>query len=241
MFKHAVLLFVDPPSTKLLSTSRRGMPFGAIGYSIKTHPPGIFDSSISLLKLPAFDGGSSLFTSGLMRVTFTSPQEADFYLFFAVILTLSGKEVWHCSVHMVEEFNSLRLAIEDIIGGGELPPEILLTHQYLRSEAWENRNMQLAAHSLDESLFVSIGGSLVGQSRLDIRTAVISANSDPPLPVPLSRIRSSNTSGDEGGDYTKDSDEDEDEDEDWDSEGEEEDEIESSQFTKIRGVSLGLK
>lgn len=243
MFKHAVLLSVDPSATKLLSTSRRDTPLGSVGYDIETHPPDIFDSNTAMLKLPAFEGGAALFTSGLMRISFKSPQEEDFFLFFAVILTLGGREVWHCSVHLVNEFNYVQLALEDSVGEDDLPPEIVLIHQCLRSEAWENRNLQSTARTPDDSLFVSIGGRLPSQPGLDIRTAVVSAKSDPPLPVPPSQgIASTNsTSAEEDTDYFRDSEEDEDED--WDSEAndEEEEEMESSQLTRASTISSGCK
>ena len=201
MFKHAVLLFVDPTATKLLSTSKRGMPLGAVGFDIETHPPGIFDANTSLLKLPAFDGGSAFFTSGLVRIRFKSPQEADVYLFFAVILTLGGKEAWHCGVHCAEDFTCIKLALEEeeeegrhLLDEGELPPEIVVTHQYLCGEAWESGRKRLEACSSDESLFVSIGGALPGHGGQDIRTAVISGKNDPPHPVPSAEARGNGAS-----------------------------------------------
>ena len=202
MFKHAVLLFVDPTATKLLSTSKRGMPLGAVGFDIETHPPGIFDANTSLLKLPAFDGGSAFFTSGLVRIHFKSPQEADVYLFFAVILTLGGKEAWHCGVHCAEDFTCIKLALEEeeenghLLDEGELPSEIVVTHQYLCSEAWESGRQRLEARSSDDALFVSMGGALPGHGSggRDIRTAVISGKSDPPHPVPAPETRSNGAS-----------------------------------------------
>ncbi|EMR67263.1 putative het domain-containing protein [Eutypa lata UCREL1] len=204
------------------------------GYDIETHPAGIFDPNTAMLKLPAFEGGTSFLTSGLMRISFKSPQDKDFYLFFAVILTLGGKEVWHCSVHFVEEYN-VQLALEDSIGDGDLPPEILLVHQCLRSEAWDNNNMKLTARSSDESLFVSIGGRWRSQPGVNIRIAAISAKSDPPLPVPLQGIESNGTSVEEDTDYRKDSEEDEDED--WDFEEDGEDQMVFSQLTKASTMS----
>lgn len=93
VFRHGVLLFVDPTTKRLLSTGRQDVPLGAVGCDIETHPPGLFDEDTALLRLPVFEGGSSLLTSGLLRICFKSPQETDFYLFFAVISTLGGREV----------------------------------------------------------------------------------------------------------------------------------------------------
>ncbi|RYP56406.1 hypothetical protein DL771_011887 [Monosporascus sp. 5C6A] len=139
-FKHGVLLFVDPTATRLLSTSKRDMPLGAVGYDIDTHPAGIFDFDAGILRLPAFEGGSSLITSGLMRIRFKSPQAADFYMFFAVILTLGGKEVWNCSVHLADDLDDILLAFEEELGEGERPPDDLLIHQFLRVEAWQQHS-----------------------------------------------------------------------------------------------------
>ena len=167
-----------------------------MGFHTETHPPGIFDEKTSLLKLPAFDGGSTFFTSGLLRIHFKSPQETDLYLFFAVLLGLGGKEVWHCGVHCAEDFNCIKLALEeeDQFDEGELPPEIVITHQYLCSEAWESGQKRLAACSADESLYVSVGGPLPSSGNRDIRTAVISGKSDPPLPIPSAESRSNGPS-----------------------------------------------
>lgn len=234
MFKYAVLLSVDPSATKVLPTSRHGTPLGSGGCDIEAHLAGIFDPNEAMLKLPAFEGGTSFLTSCLMRISFKSPQDQDFYLFFAVILTLGSKEVWHCSVHFVEEYN-VQLALVDSIGDGDLPLEILLVHQCLRSEAWGNHNMKLTARSSDELLFVSIGGRWRSQPGVHIRAAVIAAKSDPPLPVPLQGIENNGTSVEEDTDYRKDSEEDEDED--WDFEEDGEDQMVFSQLTKASTMS----
>ncbi|KAI1344331.1 HET-domain-containing protein [Xylariaceae sp. FL0016] len=225
-FKHAVLLFVDPTAVWLLSTSRRGMPLGSVGFDIETHPPGIFDDNTSLLKLPAFDGGSSLLTSGLVRICFKSPQIPSFYLFFAVITTLGGKEVWHCETHFEDDFDYIRLALKDYResqdgfgSDGELlmediPSERMLEliHQSLRYEAWEIPSRQMTAHSSDESLFVSIGGPIQSDSETDIRAAVLSGKWDSVCPIPHEMAGTID-------DVTDDTDEDED----WNSEDGEDD------------------
>ncbi|KAI1078697.1 HET-domain-containing protein [Whalleya microplaca] len=229
IFKHGILLFVDPSATRLLSTGRGGMPLRSVGYDIETHPPGIFDFGTSLLRLPAFEGGSALLTSGLVRIRFTSPQEADFYLFFAVVSTLTGAEAWHCGVHFAEEFDFIKLAVQEDLGdggggggacSGDVPPEDVLIHSYLRSEAWENRCKTLSAHTADESLFVAIGGSVASGRGTDVRAAVLSGKWDAPYPVPLSLTESGESAdededdadyvdvseGDEGEDWDSDSD-----------------------------------
>ncbi|RYP93070.1 hypothetical protein DL770_000816 [Monosporascus sp. CRB-9-2] len=228
MFKHGVLLFVDPATTRLLSTSKHDMPLGAVGYDIDTHPAWIFDFDAGILRLPAFEGGSSLITSGLMRIRFKSPQAADFYLFFAVILTLGGKEVWNCRVHLAADLDDILLAFEEERGEDERPPDDLLIHQYLRVEAWQQHCQQLTAHSSDESWFVSIGGPISSLPGTNVRAAVLSAKADTHLPVPLQLIKSNST------DHKDDEsvrDSGEDEDEYWDSEEKDEDDKEFSQLS----------
>ncbi|KAI1397506.1 HET-domain-containing protein [Hypoxylon fuscum] len=186
-FKYGLLLFVDPTATRLLSPGRLGAPLGSMGYDIATHPRGIFDENTALLRLPAFDGGSSLLTSGLMRICFKSPQDVDLYLFFAVISTLGGKEVWYCSVHSSEDFHFIKLAIQENVEEGGAPlQEELLIHSYLRSKAWETHSKQLTAHTADESLFVSIGGTMIFRPETDIRAAMISGKCESPYSVPVS-------------------------------------------------------
>ncbi|KAI0836376.1 HET-domain-containing protein [Hypoxylon sp. FL0890] len=187
IFKHGVLLFVDPTAKRLLSTGKRGAPLGAVGYHIETHPDGIFDETTALLRLPAFDGGSSFLTSGLLRICFKSPQETDFYLFFAVISTLGGKEVWHCSVYSAEDFRFIKLVIQEFVDEGGTPvDEEELIHNYLRKEVWENRRKQLTAHTSDESLFVSIGGTMTLTPGSDVRAAMLSGKCESPYSVPVS-------------------------------------------------------
>ncbi|KAF3055084.1 Vegetative incompatibility protein HET-E-1 [Daldinia childiae] len=187
VFKHGILLFADPTAKRLLSTGRQDAPLGAVGYDIETHPPGLFDEDTALLRLPAFEGGSSLLTSGLLRICFKSPQATDFYLFFAVISTFSGKEVWHCSIHSAEDFFHIKLAIREHVEEGGVPvQEEVLIHNCLRNEVWENRRKQLTAHTPDESLFVSIGGTIALYPDTDIRAAMLSGKCESPYSVPIS-------------------------------------------------------
>ncbi|KAI1407251.1 HET-domain-containing protein [Hypoxylon sp. FL1857] len=220
VFKHGVLLFVDPTAKRLLSTGKRGSPLGAVGYDIRTHPPHIFDETTALLGLHRFVGGSSFVTSSLLRICFKSPQETDFYLFFAVISPLSGKEFWHCSVHSAEYFRFIELAIQESVDEGHEPvDEQELIHNYLRNEAWGDCRKQLTAHSSDESLFVSIGGTMALRPGLDIRAAMLSGKCESPYSVPVS---ATNISGDvdetDEDEYVDDSDDEGFED--WDSEEE---------------------
>ncbi|OTA95624.1 hypothetical protein M434DRAFT_28748 [Hypoxylon sp. CO27-5] len=222
IFKHGVLLFVDPTAKRLLSTGKRGAPLGAVGYDIETHPDGIFDENTALLKLPAFEGGSSFLTSGLLRICFKSPQDTDFYVFFSVISTLGGKEVWHCSLHSAEDFRFIKLVIQEFVDEGGAPvDEEELIHNYLRKEVWENRCKQLTAHTSDETLFVSIGGTMNLIPGSDIRAAMLSGESESPYSVPVSATDISGVVDETDDDeYVEESDEEELED--WDSSNEEE-------------------
>ncbi|KAL7622570.1 hypothetical protein AAE478_008077 [Parahypoxylon ruwenzoriense] len=254
VFKHGVLLFVDPTATRLLSTGKRDAPLGAVGYDVETHPPGVFDGRASLLRLPAFDGGSTLLTSALLRIRFKSPQETDLYLFFAVVTTLGGGEVWRCGAHSADEFAFIRLAIreqrlEDIEngrvdseaggggGGGEEDPEayaqeVTLIHSYLRSEAWDQRRRKLSAQSADESLYVAVGGSIAGDPSTDIRAAMLSGKGDSPYSVPVSAVDPT-VDEDDDLDYVDESEDDEFED--WDSSNEEEEEEEDMSDESEKG------
>ncbi|KAI0898978.1 HET-domain-containing protein [Annulohypoxylon nitens] len=173
--KHGVLLFVDPTATRLLSTGKRGAPLGSVGYDIETHPPGIFNEHTAILRLLAFDGGSSLVTSGLVRIRFKSPQETDLYLFFAVITTISGREAWYCGVYSADEFWFIKREIQERINEEvAADEEMVMIDGYLRTVAWEHGRKQLQHHTSDESLFVSIGGTMNRNSKTDIRAAMLS-------------------------------------------------------------------
>ncbi|KAI1387817.1 HET-domain-containing protein [Hypoxylon trugodes] len=229
VFKHGILLFVDPTASRLLSTGKRGAPLGAVGYDIETYPHGIFDEYTALLRLPAFEGGSSLLTSGLLRICFKSPQETDFYLFFAVITTFGGREVWYCGVYSTEDFRFIRLAIQENTEEGGAPiQEEELIHSYLRSEAWEKRCKRLTAHTLDESLFVSIGGTMALEPGTDIRAAMLSDKSESPYSIPVSATDISGIVDETDDDDYVGSEE---EIEDWDSSNEEEQEGDSDVVT----------
>lgn len=187
-FKHGVMLFVHPTARQLLYPGRHGMPLSSMGYDIESHPAGVFDANTAVLRLPAFDGGSALLTSGLLRICFKSPQDHDLYLFFGVVTTLGGKEVWRCNVHFVEEMHQfLTHAMEHSErqkrgSRGVTAEEV---HQYLRLEAWMDECEELRAHTSDESLCVSIGGQLPGEAGTDLRAALLSGSEDSPHPRPL--------------------------------------------------------
>ncbi|KAI0888157.1 HET-domain-containing protein [Annulohypoxylon maeteangense] len=223
--KHGILLFVDPTATRLLSTGKRGAPLGSVGYDIETHPHGIFNEKTAVLWLPAFDGGSSLITSGLVRIRFKSPQETDLYLFLAVILTISGREAWYCGLYSADEFWFIEREIKERINEEVAPDEeMVMINGYLRTVAWEHGRKQLTDHTQDESLFVSIGGTMTRNPKTDIRAAMLSGKCESPYSFPMSAI-------DIGGvvDETDDDDSAEDEEfEDWDSSNEDEDSDESA-------------
>ena len=187
-FKHGVMLFVHPTARQLLYPGRHGMPLGSMGYDIESHPSGVFDANTAILRLPAFDGGSALLTSGLLRICFKSPQDHDLYLFFGVVSTLGGKEVWRCNVHFVDEMHDfLTHAMEPTerqkrSDRGVTAEEV---HQYLRLEAWMDECEELRAHTSDESLYVSIGEQLPGEAGTDLRAALLSGSEDSPHPRPL--------------------------------------------------------
>ncbi|KAL1866038.1 hypothetical protein Daus18300_006939 [Diaporthe australafricana] len=187
-FKHGIMLFVHPTARQLLYPGRHGMPLGSMGYDIESHPPGVFDNNTAILRLPAFDGGSALLTSGLLRICFKSPQDHDVYLFFGVVSTLGGKEVWRCNVHFVDEMHEfLTHAMEQTERQkrGERGVTAEEVHQYLRLEAWMDECEELRAHTSDESLYVSIGGQLPGDAATDLRAALLSGSEDSPHPRPL--------------------------------------------------------
>ncbi|KAI1371065.1 HET-domain-containing protein [Hypoxylon crocopeplum] len=243
IFKHGVLLFVDPTATRLLSTGKRGAPLGSVGYDVETYPPGIFDENTALLRLPAFEGGSALLTSALLRIRFKSPQEPDFYLFFAVVSTPTGREAWHCSAHAAADFRFIRLAIQEFVdeGGGALvdvSQEEALIHRTLRNDLWDHRRGQTTAHTADEVLFVSIGGAMTTLKAgmgagTDVRAAMLSGRGESPYSVP---VRAVDIGGvvddtDDDDDYVDDS-----ELEDWDSLNEEGEEEEGSDGIIGKGV-----
>ncbi|KAI1208265.1 HET-domain-containing protein [Annulohypoxylon truncatum] len=187
--KYGVLIFVDPTATRLLSTGKRGAPLGSVGYDIETHPPGIFNENTSILRLLAFEGGSSLVTSGLVRIRFKSPQERDLYLFFAVILTIGGREAWYCGVYSADDFWFFKQEIEERINEEVAPDEeMVMIDGYLRAVAWEHGRKQLTDHTSDESLFVSIGGTMTRNPKSDIRAAMLSGKCESPYSVPTSAI-----------------------------------------------------
>ncbi|KAK6074548.1 het domain-containing protein [Seiridium cupressi] len=189
-FRHGVMLFVDQSADKLLSQGRNeNVPRGAVGYSILTHPHGIYDVCTATLRLPAFDGGSALLTSGLVEVRFTSPQDMNYWLFFAVMNSYDGTDIWYCSVHLENEFTLrpvLRGDHDDDDRGGGVNEKV---HQCLREKAWlqnrlENRG-QLSAWSDDHSIHVEIGGSVDCGLGGNVRAALISGEERRPHPVPL--------------------------------------------------------
>jgi len=164
------------------------MPLGSMGYDIESHPSGVFDPNTAILRLPAFDGGSALLTSGLLRICFTSPQDHDLYLFFGVVSTLGGKEVWRCNVHFVDEMHEfLTHAMEytERQKRGDRGVSAEEVHQYLRLEAWMDEGEELRAHTSDESLYVSIAGQLPGEAGTDLRAALLSGSENSPHPRPL--------------------------------------------------------
>ncbi|KAI2633051.1 hypothetical protein GGS26DRAFT_555124 [Hypomontagnella submonticulosa] len=220
IYKHGVLLFVDRTASRLLSTSKRDAPLGSVGYDIETHPVGIFDETTALLRLPAFEGSSALLTSGLLRICFKSPQETDFYLFFAVVATMGGREVWRCGAHSAADFAFVsRIVQENTDAGGEIVSEDELIHSYLRNEAWQNRTKQLTASTEDESLFVSLGGTMDLRPGTDVRAALLSGKSESPYSVPICATDLSGIVDEtEDSDYVASEDE---EVEDWDSSNEE--------------------
>jgi hypothetical protein len=187
-FKHGVLLFVHPTAQQLLYPGRHGMPLSSMGYDVESHPSGVFDANTAILILPAFDGGSALLTSGLLRICFKSPQDHDLYLFFAVVSTLGGKQVWRCNVHFVDEMHdflthAMEYAERQKRGDRGVTAEEV--HQYLRLEAWMDEGEELRAHTSDESLYVSIGGRLPGEPGTDLRAALLSGSESSPHPRPL--------------------------------------------------------
>lgn len=187
-FKHGIMLFVHPTARQLLYPGRHGMPLGSMGYDIESHPPGVFDANTAILRLPAFDGGSALLTSGLLRIYFKSPQDHDLYLFFSVVSTLGGKEVWRCNVHFVDEMHDFLIyAMEQTERQkrGERGVTAEEVHQYLRLEAWMDGSEELQAHTPDESLYVSVGGQLPSEGGTDLRAALLSGSEDSPHPRPL--------------------------------------------------------
>lgn len=218
--RHGVLLFVDPTATRLLSTGKRGAPLGSVGYDIETHPPGIFNEHTAILRLLAFDGGSSLVTSGLVRIRFKSPQETDLYLFFAVITTISGREAWYCGVYSADDFWFIKREIQERINEEVAPDEeMVMIDGYLRTVAWEHGRKQLQDHTSDESLFVSIGGTMNRNSKSDIRAAMLSGKCESPYSVPMSAVDISGVVDETDDDDYVDDIEDE-EFEDWDSSNE---------------------
>ncbi|KAI1777267.1 HET-domain-containing protein [Hypoxylon cercidicola] len=203
-FNHGVLLFVDRTATRLLSPGRMGVPLGSVGYKIVTHPPEIFDEHTALLRLWE---GSEFMASGLMRISFTSPQEPDIYLFFAVTMTLSGKEVWYCGVHVAEEVSYIKQALKESVAEGRpgvkeggLPKEDALIHGYFREEAWMKSCHQLTARTADESLFVSIGGTMALRPGADVRAAMLSGKCESPSSVPVSATDLHHVAYEENGD-----------------------------------------
>lgn len=187
-FRHGVMLFVHPTARQLLYPGRHGMPLGSMGYDIESHPSGVFDANTAILRLPSFDGGSALLTSGLLRICFKSPQDHDLYLFFGVVSTLGGKEVWRCNVHFVDEMHDfLTHAMEhtERQKRGDRGVTAEEVHQYLRLEAWMDECEELRAHTSDESLYVSIGGQLPGEVGTDLRAALLSGSESSPHPRPL--------------------------------------------------------
>ncbi|KAI2469603.1 HET-domain-containing protein [Annulohypoxylon bovei var. microspora] len=220
--KYGVLLFVDPTATRLLSTGKHGAPLGSVGYNIETHPPMIFNENTAVLRLLTFDGGSSLVTSGLLRIRFKSPQETDMYLFFAVILTISGKNAWYCGVYSAKDFWFIRREIQERINEEVADDEeMVMINGYLRTIAWEHGRKQLKDHTSDESLFVSIGGTMSRSPKTDIRAAMLSGKSESPYSVPMSAIDISGVIDETDNEDYVDDVEDE-EFEDWDSSNEEE-------------------
>ncbi|KAI6082242.1 HET-domain-containing protein [Hypoxylon rubiginosum] len=189
-FKYGVLLFVDPTATRLLSPGRRDAPLGSMGYDIITYPPGSFDEDTALFRLRK---GTEIMSSALMRIRFKSPQEPDIYLFFAVMTTLTGKEVWYCSVHLAEEVSYIKLALRETIaeGGldteeGEVLTEEALIYMSIQSDAWKKNRRQLTARTADESLFVSVGGSMTLQPKANVRAAMLSGKCESQYSVPVS-------------------------------------------------------
>lgn len=159
-----------------------------LGYDIESHPPGVFDNSTAILRLPAFDGGSALLTSGLLRICFKSPQDHDVYLSFGVVPNLGGKEVWCCNVHFVDEmykFLTHEMEQTERQKRGERGVNAEEFHQYLRLEAWMDQCEDLRAPTSDESLYVSIGGQLPADAATDLRAALLSGSEDSPHPRPL--------------------------------------------------------
>lgn len=187
-FKHGVMLFVHPTARQLLYPGRHGLPLSSMGYDIESHPAGVFDANTAILRLPAFDGGSALLTSALLRICFKSPQDHDLYLFFGVVSTLGGKEVWRCNVHFVEEMHEFltdameHTARQERGNQGVTAEEV---HQFLRLEAWSDGCEELRANTSDESLYVSIGGQLPAEVGTDLRAALLSQSEDSPHPIPL--------------------------------------------------------
>ncbi|KAI1458132.1 HET-domain-containing protein [Annulohypoxylon moriforme] len=225
--KHGVLLFVDPTATRLLSTGRRGSPLGSVGYDVETHPHGIFNENTAILRLPAFDGGSSLVTSGLVRIRFKSPQETDLYLFFAVISTIGGREAWYCGVYSADEFWFIEREIQERINEEVAPDEeMVMINGYLRTVAWEHGCKQLQDHTENESLFVSIGGTMSHNPKTDLRAAMLSGKCESPYSVPMSAIDISGVVDETDDDYADDIEDGEYED--WDSSNEDDGSDESA-------------
>ncbi|KAI4860899.1 HET-domain-containing protein [Hypoxylon rubiginosum] len=222
-FKHGVLLFVNPTATRLLSPGKRDAPLGSMGYDIITHPSGIFDEDTALLRLWE---GSAFLASGLMRIRFKSPQDTDIYLFFAVMTTLTGREVWYCSVHLAEEVGYIKLALQESIAEARAPEEVeegeflteeALIHLSFRDEAWRKNRRQLTARTADESLFVSVGGAMTTlRPGADVKAAMLSGKCESPYSVPVSATDLSPVV------YEEDDDDDYMDDSDWGSSNEEE-------------------
>lgn len=94
---------------------------------------------------------------------------------------------WHCSIHSAEDFFRIKLAIREHVEEGGVPvQEEVLIHNCLRNEVWKNRRKQLTAHTPNESLFVSIGGTITLYPDTDIRAAMLSGKCESPYSVPIS-------------------------------------------------------
>lgn len=187
-FRHGVMLFVHPTARQILYPGRHGMPLGSMGYDIESHPPGLFDANTAILRLPAFEGSSAPLTSGLLRICFKSPQDHDLYLFFGVVSTQGGKEVWRCNVHFVDEMHeylthTMEYTERQEHRDGGVTAE--LVYEYLGLEARSDKGEELQAHTSDESLYVSVGGQLPGEAGTDLRAALLSGSESSPHPKPL--------------------------------------------------------
>lgn len=187
-FRHGVMLFVHPSARQILYPGRHGMPLGSTGYNIETHPPGLFDSNTAILRLPSFKGPSAQLTSGLLRICFKSPQDQDLYLFFGVVSTQGGKEVWRCNVHFVEEMHDYlthKMEYTERQEHGARGVTAGVVHEYLDIEAQSDKGEELQAHTSDASLYVSVGGQLPGEAGTDLRAALLSGYESSPHPRPL--------------------------------------------------------